>query len=153
MLQTARASADRDYEITKKIVAQASMLLQLHLEHPGSWQSAQTGAGGLTRRRVDRVRSFIDQHLSESVRVSDLSSISGCSTSHFTRAFKRTFGTSPHAYLMGCRVRKAMEMMRSTEAPLAQIALNCGFSDQAHFSRTFRLVMGSPPSKWRRELS
>jgi AraC-like DNA-binding protein len=97
------------------------------------------------------VRTFIDEHLTESIRESDLSALARSSSSYFSAAFKRTFGASPHAYLMKRRVALAVEQMLGSDAPLSEIAMNCGFADQAHFSRQFRRMMGSTPSSWRRE--
>jgi AraC-like DNA-binding protein len=44
----------------------------------------------------------------------------------------------------------AVGQMLGSDAPLSEIAMNCGFADQAHFSRQFRRMMGSTPSNWRR---
>ena len=105
----------------------------------------------LARWQINRVRTFIDEHLTECIRVSDLSALARSSPSYFSAAFKRTFGASPHAYLMKRRITMAVEQMLGSDAPLSEIAMNCGFADQAHFSRQFRRMMGSTPSNWRRE--
>jgi transcriptional regulator GlxA family with amidase domain len=49
------------------------------------------------------------------------------------------------------RISLAVELMLSSDAPLSEIAINCGFADQAHFSRQFRRTMGDTPNTWRRE--
>ena len=151
MLETARVNADTHYEVTKRLVAEASLLLELHLARNTESQRSQHAHGGLARWQINRVRSFIDEHLTECIRVSDLSSIARSSPSYFSCAFKRTFGASPHAYLMSRRISMAVELMLSSDAPLSEIAINCGFADQAHFSRQFRRTMGHTPSTWRRE--
>jgi AraC-like DNA-binding protein len=151
MLETARIKADTDYEATKRLVTEASLLLELHLARNAMRAPGQQGLRGLARWQIDRVRKFIDEHLTESIRVSDLSSIARSSPSHFSCAFKRTFGSSPHAYIMGRRIDRAAEMMLNSTAALSEIAINCGFADQAHFSRQFRKTMGHTPSTWRRE--
>jgi AraC family transcriptional regulator len=149
MLETARDNADTHYEVTKRIVAEASLLLESHLGRGPRVLESQNGM--LARWQVNRVRAFIDAHLTECIRVSDLSALARSSPSYFSAAFKRTFGASPHAYLMKRRITLAVQQMLGSEAPLSEIAMNCGFADQAHFSRQFRRMMGSTPSTWRRE--
>jgi AraC-like DNA-binding protein len=105
----------------------------------------------LARWQIKRVRVFIESHLTERIRVSDLSSVARSSPSYLSAAFKRTFGVSPHAYVMKRRVGMAAELMLNSDAPLSEIAVHCGFADQAHFSRQFRRAMGRTPSTWRRE--
>lgn len=151
MLEAARANADTHYDVTKRLVAEASLLLDLHLSGGTQSGARQQAQGGLARWQVDRVRDFIDAHLAECIRVSDLSCLARSSPSYFSSAFKRTFGISPHAYLMTRRISRAVELMLGSDAPLSQIAINCGFADQAHFSRQFRRTMGATPSTWRRE--
>jgi AraC family transcriptional regulator len=151
MLETARANADTHYEVTKRLVAEASSLLELHLASHTGPETGQRSQGCLARWQINRVRTFIDQHLTECIRVSDLSAIARSSPSYFSCAFKRTFGASPHAYLMRRRISMAVELMLGSDAPLSEIAISCGFADQAHFSRQFRRTMGYTPSTWRRE--
>jgi AraC-like DNA-binding protein len=148
MLGTACDNADTHYEVTKRIVAEASLLLDSHLGRSSRAAASQNGM--LARWQINRVRAFIDERLTECIRVSDLSALARSSPSHFSAAFKRTFGASPHAYLMKRRIRMAVEQMLGSNAPLSEIAMNCGFADQAHFSRQFRRMMGSTPSSWRR---
>ncbi|HXK39796.1 MAG TPA: helix-turn-helix transcriptional regulator [Candidatus Paceibacterota bacterium] len=69
---------------------------------------------------------------------------------HFSRVFRESFGCSPHGYISRRRVEHAQGLMLSGDAPLSQIALDCGFADQAHFSRTFRSIVGESPRTWRR---
>jgi AraC family transcriptional regulator len=151
MLETARANADTHFDVTKRLVAEASLLLELHLARNMQTGTRQHAQGGLARWQIDRVRTFIDAHLAECIRVSDLSALVRSSPSYFSCAFKRTFGASPHAYLMTRRISLAVELMLSSDAPLSEIAINCGFADQAHFSRQFRRTMGDTPNTWRRE--
>ncbi len=56
----------------------------------------------------------------------------------------------PHRYVLEQRVRKACELIERSEQPLTRIALNLGFADQSHFSRSFHAVVGLTPSQFRR---
>ena len=77
--------------------------------------------------------------------------VAGFSKSHFTRLFAKRFGLRAQLYIMRRRVAMAQALMQ-TEAPLSEIALSCGMSDQSHFSKQFRRVVGQSPSVWRRSI-
>jgi AraC family transcriptional regulator len=81
----------------------------------------------------------------------DLAAIARLSTSQFFRAFRKSFDETPHAYITRQRVRRAQVIMRSSQEPLSQIALDCGMTDQSHFTRVFRKVVGINPGMWRRQ--
>lgn len=74
----------------------------------------------------------------------------GLSPETVSRGFRRAFGISPKSFRAIVRARKATAALRATNAPLAQIAQDFGFSDQAHFSRAVTDVTGVPPARWRR---
>jgi AraC family transcriptional regulator len=155
LLERARINSDSDYEVTKRLVAEASLMLERHVARSSDLQGPESDLkceqGGLARWQINRVQVFIEEHLTERVRVADLSAVARSSPSYFSCAFKRTFGVSPHAYVMKRRVSMAADLMLSSDAPLSEIAVSCGFADQAHFSRQFRRAMGRTPSAWRRE--
>ena len=72
------------------------------------------------------------------------------SASYFGRAFKTTFGETPHAYITRRRLEAAKDLMLATRDPLSQIAYQCGFADQSHLCRLFRRSAGMAPQAWRR---
>nr|WP_246691032.1 helix-turn-helix transcriptional regulator [Neorhizobium alkalisoli] len=72
------------------------------------------------------------------------------STSYFSTAFKVSFGMSPHNYILSRRIGHAKLRMIESDAPLCEIALDCGLADQAHLCRVFRRITGTTPSSWRR---
>jgi AraC family transcriptional regulator len=106
--------------------------------------------GELAGWQVRRLDSFIDRHLDETLLTEDLCRVIQRSPGHFTRAFKRTVGQTPHAYITRRRIDRAAQLMLTGDAGLGEIAFACGFSDQAHFSRLFRQATGCTPAAWRR---
>lgn len=97
-----------------------------------------------------RIKSYIEEHLEEPIRIEALAGQTRLSASYFYRAFRGTFGVAPHAFIMRHRIDRAMELLSKGDDPIAQIALACGFADQAHFSRVFSRRAGLPPGAWRR---
>lgn len=114
--------------------------------------SHRTGAraGGLAPWQEKRVARYITGHASVGVQVAELASLARLSTSHFSKAFRASFGMSPYAMICRYRVSEAMRLMLGTEWPLVDIAQACGFADQSHFSRTFHRHTDTSPGRWRR---
>lgn len=108
------------------------------------------GRGRLLAWQARTVRDYIDAHLNRPVLVADLSALIRRSEAHFSRSFKRSFGETPHAFVIRRRVELAAQCMLQSDAPLSDIALHCGFSDQAHLCKHFRQARGQPPAAWRR---
>jgi AraC family transcriptional regulator len=109
--------------------------------------------GGLAPWKLKRVDDYIAANLGSTILVVDLARIAQQSVSHFSRTFRRSVGHTPHGYVMRQRMRRAQDIMLSSEHALSRIALECGMSDQAHFSRAFRKLVGTSPSAWRRQFS
>jgi AraC family transcriptional regulator len=73
------------------------------------------------------------------------------STSHFFRAFRKTFGETPAAYITQRRIRRAQQLMLTSRLPLSQVALECGMCTQAHPCRIFRRFVGINRNASRRQ--
>ena len=106
--------------------------------------------GGFAPWQKRRVETYLRENVGEPVRMKSLAQMVSLSVGHFCRAFKQSFGKTPHAYLTGLRIDRAKEMMLSTAEPLSQIALACGLADQSHLSKAFRRCVGETPGMWRR---
>jgi len=106
--------------------------------------------GGLAPWQVRLIDAHIDAHLQSDITVGDLAGLARLSTSHFTRAFKLTFGRPPHSHIISERIVRAQALMLSTDRSLGQIAFAVGMSDQSHLSRQFRRLTGETPLAWRR---
>lgn len=106
--------------------------------------------GGLARWQIMRIERHIEENLGEPIHIAALAAMARLSPGYFSNAFKVSFGTSPHAYIITRRLTRAMETMKSTANRLCEIAIDCGFSDQAHLCRQFRRAMGVSPNAWRR---
>jgi transcriptional regulator of acetoin/glycerol metabolism len=105
--------------------------------------------GGLSPAATRRVRDYIEGHLDEKIRLDGLAALTGLSTDHFARAFHQSVGVPPHTYLLRRRLEHVEHMLRETHAPLSEIALATGFSDQSHLARHFRRWAGMSPRQVR----
>jgi AraC-like DNA-binding protein len=105
--------------------------------------------GGLSPAVTRRVCDYIEGHLDEKIRLDGLAALAGLSTDHFARAFHQSLGLPPHKYLLRRRLEQVEHMLRETHAPLSEIALVTGFSDQSHLARHFRRWAGLSPRQVR----
>jgi AraC-like DNA-binding protein len=129
---------------------EAVSLLRQQIDPPVSRETPD-GRGRLLAWQARKVRDYIDSHIAGPVLIADLCALVQRSEAHFSRSFKRTFGDSPHAFLVRRRVELAAQHMLISDASLSDIALRCGFTDQAHLCKHFRHASGQTPATWRRE--
>jgi AraC-like DNA-binding protein len=109
-------------------------------------------SGSLAAWQVKRTMLHIESNLETTLLASELAAIARLSVSHFSRAFRASFGQPPHTYVMARRIEKAKRLILSdVPIPLAEVALRCGLSDQAHLSKMFRKLVGESPAVWRRQ--
>ena len=82
--------------------------------------------------------------------IDTIASAIGINRSHMSRVFQRMLGCSASEFVQMCRFEEALEMVHSTNLPLATIASQAGFCDQSHMSRSFKKYAGTSPSQLRR---
>ncbi len=99
--------------------------------------------------QYERVLNYVALHYDQEIRLEDMASVAAISPFHFSRLFKQTIGESPHQFVLNYRVEQAKQRLLEKEVTLIEVALSCGFSDQAHFTRVFRQRVGSTPRQWR----
>jgi AraC family transcriptional regulator len=149
LLEAALGQLHYQVHPAQRTLLEAASLVRQQIDPPVP-QEAPDGRGRLLAWQSRKVRDYIDSHITEPVLVADLCALFQRSEAHFSRAFKRTFGESPHAFLVRRRVEFAAQYMLTTDASLTDIALRCGFSDQAHLCKHFRQSAGQSPAAWRR---
>lgn len=98
---------------------------------------------------VSRVRDYLDAHAGDNVSLQELSVLVGLTPFHLARLFQRAIGLPPHAYQIQRRIQKAKTLIRLGVA-LAEVAVDCGFTDQSHLTRHFKRVMGVTPGLYLR---
>ena len=154
LIEAASAALDNDRDTARACIAKAAaMLKRSTARNPWREESPEIQRGGLAPWQARRVASYVTDNLGARIRTTDLAAVAQLSASHFTRAFKETFGETPLGYVSRQRMRYAQELMLRSGECLSQIALTCGHCDQSHFTRVFRRKVGMSPRAWRRQFA
>jgi AraC family transcriptional regulator len=148
LLDTALKQLQYPEAVHSALLAATTLLRQHAMRDQG--QANGIRQVGLLAWQIRRIREYIDANLSSRITVAQLSAQVHRSEGHFSRAFRQAVGQSLHAYIVSCRVQTAAAFMMQSDATLSEIAMDCGFTDQAHLSKHFRNLLGQTPAAWRR---
>jgi AraC family transcriptional regulator len=152
LLATATVALDTDRHAARRCIRRAAALLGIDLGSRDDVDAEHARLqGGLAAWQAKNLAAYIEDRLDSKIRISELTCVAQLSTSHFFRAFRKTFGEPPKRYIRGRRIRRAQELMLTSRLPLSQVALECGMCDQAHLCRIFRRIVGINPNAWRRQ--
>lgn len=102
------------------------------------------------KETLHKIKTFIEKNYQEKTTLQELADLGGLSPFHLQKQFLKQFGLSPQEYIISCRIHDAKEQIQSGTL-LTEAALNSGFSDQSHFSRHFKKVIGISPGRFLRE--
>jgi len=122
-----------------------SLLFQRH----GAGRLVPSEAG--CPKTVNRAMEFLQASAGERISLEDASKAAGVGLFHLIRLFRRHLGLTPHAYLTQVRIARSRQLLRLGE-PVAQIALDVGFADQAHFTKRFKQLTGTTPALYARSM-
>lgn len=98
--------------------------------------------------KLERAAEFIRDHCTQMLKLEDIFEAAQLSPSYLIRAFKQHFGMTPHAFLVNRRIQFAREQLRNGKL-IADVALQAGFADQAHFQRAFKQHLAATPGQYR----
>jgi AraC family transcriptional regulator len=152
LLRRALDVLSTDRELARHFVEEAAAFLLRDTDAIPAPAYGAACAGGLPDWKIRRVVGFIEKRIGSKVMVADLARECGISNCHFSRAFKMSFGQTLGGYLRAARVGRAKYLMQTTDDSLSQIAIDCGFCDQAHLCRSFVNIVGVTPHSWRRNM-
>jgi AraC-like DNA-binding protein len=113
--------------------------------------SAQPAATFLLAWQERVALSMLSEENTTSSAIAEVASACGISPTQFARAFKAKFGVPPQRWRLLRRVEHAKKLMLETDLTLTDIACECGFSEQSHFTHTFVKFVGKSPREWRHE--
>lgn len=115
------------------IMLQAAISCTEHLPHP-----------------VDAALRYIDARALGTIQVADIANAAGVSCGHLHALFRDHIGRTPRQEVLRRRLRAAQAFLSDPRRPISEIALACGFADQASFTRAVRRVLGTTPGQLRR---
>ncbi len=112
---------------------------------------AQAGASPTTmdRQRLSDTLDRIEQELPNRLTLPTLAASAELPLLRFLRLFTQAMGTTPHAYISERRLHRARQLLRGSDAAIAHIAVDCGFSHQSHMGALFKTRLGCSPSQYR----
>ena len=100
-------------------------------------------------RHLVRAKDLADARYAEPLDVDDMAGAAGLSRAHFSREFRRTFGESPHGYLLTRRLERAAALLRNTDRSVAEICFSVGLQSVGSFTSSFGRVYGRSPTAYR----
>lgn len=96
------------------------------------------------------IKTYLDNHVSDNVSMSDLSALIFRSDSQAIRVFKNAYGITPYNYLLRIRISSAQQLLEQTNLSVKEIAFSLGFSDEHYFSHLFKTKTGKTPTNYRK---
>jgi AraC-like DNA-binding protein len=100
-------------------------------------------------RHLLRAKDFIDARYREPLDVPSIARAAYLSPAHFSREFRRTFGETPHQYLLTRRMERAAALLRNTDRTVADICVTVGLRSVGSFTTTFGRIFGLTPTAYR----
>ena len=100
-------------------------------------------------RHLLRAKDLADARYAQRLDVDDMAGAAGLSRAHFSREFRRTFGESPHGYLLTRRLERAAALLRNTDRSVAEICFSVGLQSVGSFTSSFGRVYGRSPTAYR----
>jgi transcriptional regulator GlxA family with amidase domain len=101
-------------------------------------------------RHLVRARDLVDSRYAEPLDLEALARAAHVSPRHFSRSFRRTFGETPHQYLLTRRIERARYLLRTTDMQVAEVCMAVGFRSVGSFTSTFTRHAGTSPTEYRR---
>ncbi|HSH42600.1 MAG TPA: AraC family transcriptional regulator [Arenicellales bacterium] len=129
--------------LPESLQAQWTALLIDALELPGADNTTADA-------RFARAAGWISQHLHEAFDTADVAAAVGLSPAGLRALFHRRVGQPPRDWISAARIDRAARLLVTTDRPISDIALACGFGEQSALTRAFKRRHGEPPARWRR---
>jgi AraC family transcriptional regulator len=106
--------------------------------------------GGLSAAALRRVQVFVEGNLARPIHLNDLAARAALSPFHFARAFRKSAGMTPRAFVEHRRIEQVKRLLTESEHPLAEVAVEAGFGTQSRLTTTFKRHTGFTPATYRR---
>jgi len=107
---------------------------------------------GQERKAVQQARRYIDERFAQGINLTQLAEHVALSPYYLLRVFRAEVGMPPYAYLESVRIRQAQRLIEAGN-PLAEVAVEAGFSSQSHLTHRFKQIIGVTPGQYAQQLS
>jgi YesN/AraC family two-component response regulator len=153
IILTAHVLSDADLERCNRgvdrILGKGIFTTEETLKHVEAALMHQQALNRSTQQLIRKSMAYIHQHFSEPLTREEIADHVGISADYLTDCFRQELGITPINYIRRYRIRQACELLRNTDQSITHIALAVGFSDSAHFTRTFQRQMNATPRAFR----
>ena len=105
---------------------------------------------GLSKAARHQIEAYLNQNFHKPLSVPDMAALLGISAGHFSTCFRKSFGQTPHQYLMELRLDEAERCLRKTSMPINEIAHHLNFSSQSHLTTALRKHRQTTPGELRK---
>jgi AraC family transcriptional regulator len=129
------------------LVSLEGVLLEMLAE--GARHAGASGPVTVIPRWLRIAREYLESNFLRPLSLAEIAGAAGVHRVHLSREFRRYFSTTVGEFLRRKRIEHACHLVSTTNTALAEIAMTCGFSDQSHFSATFRRQVGLTPARFR----
>jgi AraC-like DNA-binding protein len=99
-------------------------------------------------QRIKNSIEYMDEHYGSMPSLEEVASQSELSPEYFVSLFKKAYDNTPHQYMLDKRLKKATQLLKSTNLKVKEVALECGYKDVFHFSKTFKKFIGVSPKNF-----
>jgi AraC-like DNA-binding protein len=157
---------EEGYVVRNKVelITTSQRLIQWHITNKIPLYSKDShicGLAGVTRKfegntnalhhsALSRAIDHIATNYPNEIKLIDMAKVCGLSLSAFERHFKKSFHLTPIQYLNRYRIQQACSALSQSDEPISAIAMDCGFYDQSHFTRSFLRVLHTTPAAYRK---
>jgi AraC-like DNA-binding protein len=150
---TAERSLDKIYSMFHDAKKASEASISKHLtavltefllaEDASAGDSQESGA-------TERILAYITENVSQPLTLEHLAQKAALSPFYFTRVFKKETGYTPHEYLIHARVNAAKYYLKTSDMPVKEVSIHCGFASECTFCTTFKKLVGTTPLLYRR---
>ena len=114
--------------------------------------SAQNDRSCIEKSKIKAVKDYVHAYYGQDITLEDLAAVAQFSPYHLLRSFRSSIGITPHAYLIQVRVEEGKRLLKAGNS-ISDVSITVGFTDQSHFTRHFKRIMGVTPGQYRPQLS
>jgi AraC family transcriptional regulator len=146
-----KADIESKYSLGNIYAESLAATLTVHLlkHYSATKTHLQSDTEGLSSYKLRQAIDYIQAHLEENIKLSEIATAVGMSQYYFIRLFKQSMGMTPYNYVIAERLERAKQMLQHQEMSLGEISNQCGFSDQSHLTRYFKRKFGITPQAMR----